>query len=166
MTRQNEIYIFGLMIIFFLHKFGKDRKKAILITLNSTILIILWITFSFVKYNNYAIITDSSGQSLGGASLMNDILALVIRLPQTILIELFQLLIRDTGIFLLIIIAIIIIFPLKKITMLQQFFLWMLFSGILLTSVNGSLGSGFRYAMPSIFVSAFSVLEFWNKQRV
>ena len=164
MTRQNEIYIAGLILIFFFKKYRKNRKEAIFITLNSGILISIWLIYSFINYNNYAIITDSSGNSLGGANLVTDILGLLVKLPQTLMIESFQLLMRDVGVFLILVTAVLIIFPLKKITITQQMFLWVMFSGILLTSVNGSLGSGFRYAIPSIYLAAFSILEFWNKR--
>jgi len=164
MTRQNEIYIAGLILIFFFNKYRKNRKEAIFITLNSGILISIWLIYSFINYNNYAIITDSSGNSLGGANLLTDILGLLVKLPQTLMIESFQLLMRDVGVFLILVTAVLIIFPLKKITITQQMFLWVMFSGILLTSVNGSLGSGFRYAIPSIYLAAFSILEFWNKR--
>ena len=164
MTRQNEIYVSGLVIIFFLNKFSKDRKVATFITLNSFIFVSSWLIFSFARYKNYAIITNSSGQELGGTSLIKDIIGLILRFPQTLFIEFFQLFVRDIGVFMLLIIAILVSFSLKKITLVQQFFTWILFSGIILTSLNGSFGSGFRYAIPSIFIATFVILEKWNKQ--
>ena len=166
MTRQNEIYVVGLVAIFSLNKYKKSRTTAIFIALISAIVVFSWLVFSFIRYKNYAIITDSSGQSLGGTSLLSDLFGLVIKLPQTVLIEFFQLLIRDVGVFAILIIAILLVFPLREITLTQQLFLWVLFSGIFLTSVNGSLGSGFRYALPSIYIGAFSILEYWNKKNV
>jgi hypothetical protein len=166
MTRQNEIYVAGLVLIFFFNKRRENRKVATFVTLNSLIMISIWFLYSFVNYNNYAIITDSSGESLGGASLVTDVLGLVFKLPQILAIESFQLLIRDVGVFVILLIAISLIFPLKSITITQQMFLWVMFSGILLTSVNGSFGSGFRYAMPCIYLAAFSILEFWSKRSV
>ena len=164
MTRQNEIYVSGLVIIFFLNKFSKDRKVATFITLNSFIFVSSWLIFSFARYKNYAIITNSSGQELGGTSLIKDVIGLILRFPQTLFIEFFQLFVRDIGVFMLLIIAILVSFSLKKITLVQQFFTWILFSGIILTSLNGSFGSGFRYAIPSIFIATFVILEKWNKQ--
>ena len=166
MTRQNEIYVSGLVIIFFLNKFSKDRKVATVIALNSFIFVSSWLIFSFARYKNYAIITNSSGQELGGSSLINDIIGLFLKFPQTLSIEFFQLFVRDIGVFMLLIIAILVSFPLKRITLVQQFFAWILFSGIILTSLNGSFGSGFRYAIPSIFIATFVILENWNKQNV
>jgi len=166
MTRQNEIYVSGLVIIFFLNKFSKDRKVATVIALNSFIFVSSWLIFSFARYKNYAIITNSSGQELGGSSLINDIIGLFLKFPQTLSIEFFQLFVRDIGVFMLLIIAILVSFPLKRITLVQQFFAWILFSGIILTSLNGCFGSGFRYAIPSIFIATFVILENWNKQNV
>lgn len=166
MTRQNEIYVVGLMLIFSINKYGKNKRAATFIAIYSAILVSSWFIYSFIKYKNYAIITDSSGQSLGGAGLLTDILGLIIKIPQTVFIEFFQLLIRDTGVFILLIFSLLLIFPLRKITLIQQLFLWVLFSGIFLTCVNGSLGSGFRYAIPAIYLAAFSILECWNRKNV
>jgi len=163
MTRQNEIYIAGLVLIFYFNKRRQNIKVARLIALNSVILTSIWFLYSYISYNNYAIITDSNGNSLGGASLITDALGLIIKLPQILAIESFQLLIRDVGVFAILLIALSLIFPLKKITITQQMFLWVMFSGILLTSVNGSFGSGFRYAMPCIYLATFSLMEFWSE---
>lgn len=165
-TRQNEIYLVGIFLLVLIPTAveANIREKITLIT-PSLITMFVWLMFSFSKFENYKIITASNGVSITDGNIALRIIDLSLSLPKTTVIEFFQLWLRDPGVFLLMVIASLIAIVYKKRSYIVFCFGWSLFSGMTLTTLNAGLGSGFRYALPSIFLASIVLLEF-NKHAI
>ena len=158
-TRQNEIYVFGILVIFLISGGFNSIRRNFVTVFISTFTIIAWLVYSFLNFGNYDLITSSDGTSLSSGNLLIAIRDLAVDFPKTILIELSQLWLRDQGIFLLILTSIFLMMYNKKTDFVGLSFLWCFLAGMSLTTINGALGSGFRYALPAIFLGAIVILE-------
>jgi hypothetical protein len=158
-TRQNEIYVFGILVIFLISGGMNSLKRHFVTVMVASFTIITWLVYSFNEFSNYRLITSSDGTSLSSGNLLIAVKDLVVDLPKTIFIELSQLWLRDQGIFLLILAAMFFLAYNKRIDFLSLSFLWCFLAGMTLTTINGGLGSGFRYALPAIFLGAIVILE-------
>lgn len=159
-TRQNEIFVFGLFFIFAATAVKLSRFERIQITFVAGILNISWLVFSFIQYDNYSVITSANGVDITEGGIGRNLGDIFTRFPITFIVEIIQLLLRDSFIFILIGVAIYITTKNAMMpTFLSLVFLWTLLSGILLTTINGGLGSGFRYALASIFSAALVISE-------
>jgi hypothetical protein len=158
-TRQNEIYVFGILVIFLISGGFNSIRRNFATVFIATFTIIAWLVYSFLNFGNYHLITSSDGTSLSSGNLLIAIRDLAVDFPKTILIELSQLWLRDQGIFLLILTSIFLMMYNKKTDFVGLSFLWCFLAGMSLTTINGGLGSGFRYALPAIFLGAIVILE-------
>jgi hypothetical protein len=158
-TRQNEIYVLGILMIFLISGgFNSIKRNSITVFIASST-IIAWLVFSFLSFDNYRVITSSDGASLSTGNLLIVARDLIVDFPKTILIELSQLWLRDQGIFLLVLTSIFLIIYSQKLDFVGLSFLWCFLAGMTLTTINGGLGSGFRYVLPAIFLGALVILE-------
>lgn len=160
MTRQNEIYVIGILSISLLAKSSSFPLRQKFLTIAPSIAaIISWLIYSFHKYSNYRIITSSSGQSLIEDDPIRIVTGIVISIPKSAVFEVVQLWIRDPGLFLIVLAALGTILYSRKVTELDLYFLWTFVAGMTLTAINAGIGSGFRYALPSIFLGVFVLLR-------
>lgn len=157
-TRQNEIYVLGILVIFLISGGRNSFKRNFVIVIVASLTIITWLVYSFNEFGNYRLITSSDGTSLSSGNLLITLGDLVVNFPKTIFIELSQLWLRDQGVFLVIVTAMFLLAYNKRIDFLGLSFLWCFLAGMSLTTVNGGLGSGFRYALPAIFLGAIVIL--------
>jgi hypothetical protein len=168
-TRQNEIYVLGILVIFLISSVKNSFKRNFVIVIVASLTIITWLVYSFNEFGNYRIITSSDGTSLSSRNLLITLGDLAVNFPKTIFIELSQLWLRDQGVFLVIVTAMFLLAYNKRIDFLGLSFLWCFLAGMSLTTVNGGLGSGFRYALPAIFLGAIVILtsasEIMEKER-
>lgn len=158
-TRQNEIFVFGILLIFLISNRRNSFKRNCVIVIVASFTIITWLVFSYYKFGNYRLITKSDGSSLQSGSLLLVSIDLLLEFPKTIFIELSQLWLKDQGVFLLIIAALCLLAYNKRVDFFGLSFLWCFFAGMSLTTINGGLGSGFRYALSAIFLGAIVILE-------
>lgn len=159
LTRQNEIYVIGILILYPLSDGLKSFRKNLKKVIPSIFGVVIWLMYSFNKFDNYKIITSSDGKALNEESFLISIRDLGMNLPQTAIAEMFQLWIRDQGVFLIIVLTTILMICAKNLDFLSLSFFWCLSAGMMLTTVNGALGSGFRYALPAIFIASIVILE-------
>lgn len=151
-TRQNEIFVFGLLYIFVKTAVNLSQSERVRIILITGIFNGLWLAYSWVRYDNYSVITSANGVNITETGFLRNVVDIFTRFPITFIVEISQLLVRDTSILILIVAGIyIMIKNFLKDKFLSLVFLWTLLSGIFLTTINGGLGSGFRYALASIF---------------
>lgn len=158
-TRQNEIYVFGILVIFLISGGINSFKRNFMTVIVASLTIITWLVYSFNEFGNYRLITSSNGTSLSSGNLLIALRDLVVDFPKTIFIELSQLWLRDQGVYLVICAAMFLLVYNKRIDFLGLSFLWCFLAGMSLTTINGGLGSGFRYALPAIFLGAIVILE-------
>ena len=158
-TRQNEIYVFGILVIFLILGGMNSFKRNFVTVIVASSTITSWLVYSFNEFGNYRLITSSDGTSLSSGNLLVALQDFVVDFPKTIFIELSQLWLRDQGVFLLILAAMFLLAYNKRIDFLGLSFLWCFLAGMSLTTINGGLGSGFRYVLPAIFLGAIVILE-------
>lgn len=159
MTRQNEIYVIGFILVYTIKKYKQTKLYSASVFFSSLILVFSWLIFSYKVFGNYKIITSSSGESWLQLGIFGSLLKFFQAWPTTMVLEFVQLWVRDPGIFIILIIAIYVAFASFIKSLLQQFLAVCIISGISLTSINSSYGSGFRYALPAILISVFVIIE-------
>jgi hypothetical protein len=157
-TRQNEIYVLGILVIFLISGGMNSLKRNFMTVIVASLTIITWLVYSFNEFGNYRLITSSDGTSLSSGNLLIAIRDILVVFPKTIFIELSQLWLRDQGVFLVFVTTMFLLAYNRRIDFLGLAFLWCFFAGMSLTAINGGLGSGFRYALPAIFLGAIVIL--------
>jgi len=164
-TRQNEIFLIGILFAVLIPIADVDTfKENLKLIAPSITIMFFWLSYSFYHFGNYKVITASNGEALNDGNLMLKIRDLIFSLPKTSFIEVIQLWIRDPGMFVLILIATLIVIANRNINYINLCFGWILISGMTLTTINAGLGSGFRYALPAIFLGSIVVLEYCGKK--
>jgi hypothetical protein len=165
-TRQNEIFLIGILFAVLIPIAGGETfKEKLRLIAPSVTIMFFWLWYSFYKFGNYKVITASNGKALNDGNLMVQIRDLLFSLPKTSIVEVIQLWLRDPGMFLLILIAFLIVITNRNMNYIKLCFGWTLISGMILTTINAGLGSGFRYALPAIFLGSIVIMEFVAKKQ-
>jgi len=162
LTNENEIFVIAILISWITRKTNINLNKKLLI-LGFTILnLSTWLYISNKYLGNYSNLTNSRGESVE-YNLMT-LIQLSENFIKSFLIENIQLWVNDQALF---IIVVFYFYTLKKsiLTYEKILTLSLYISGFILTTLNGSLGSGYRYIFPIVpILIVYSLIEF--KKRV
>lgn len=145
-TRQLDLVIISLYFIYFLFGpiCGSWTRRASFFAIMTTPQII-WLIFSYNTYQNYAIVTRSDETQLGFNSLL--LLEFFQNCIRVLVVEIGQFAIKD-GIFFVSVIYLGYKVMSSRSKLLTGWTVVALLSALVLTTVNGSLGSGIRYFQP------------------
>lgn len=106
-------------------------------------------------YNQLTIQANVNGESFGLKFLLDSL----VKLPKIVFFEFAFIAANDTFIFTMIIMAILV--ALFTTNIRAKLMMVLVFSSSFLSgAINGTLGNGFRYQIPFIFVSAFCLLDY------
>jgi hypothetical protein len=145
MTRQNEIFVFIILITWIAIKTRIKLTEKLKLSLPAMAIVLIWLYLSVLHFGNYSNLTNSSGETVNFSLIT--LLLLLTNLMKIFFIENLQLWVNDQALFILVCYY---AYSIKKYNWNYEKILTLLIYsfGFILTGINGSLGSGYRYILP------------------
>jgi hypothetical protein len=159
MTRQNEIYILSTLLAVVLSMRKKTYMERFKFVYPVIVIILIWLVISISEFNNYVILRSSTGFTYTEQNFFEVLVQVFETIGLVIVGEILQLWIRDQVLLFLLMISFTICIFGRFNTLIQLQFASTLIAGFVLTTINGSIGTGFRYALPAIIMSIFVITE-------
>jgi len=155
--------IFLVLIIGMIMQNYRNRTvvRNLLITLT---LILSHLIYIQLMYHQLETGATNTGGSISG-DFLNYIIESILRTPKLIFLEFGFVLSHDFLLFLLIIWSWVVLSTLKSKPMTSQYFI-VFFSTFFLASLNGTMGSGFRYELPIVMLSLVVIANGDSPQKI